>query len=82
MGNRFLRKKTRRVKIEDSRDQGVKDTSENPTQTGEPSNPRTPSNNGYLWCMEGHQITIDVCIVRQTRSPQKCKLCGYFKKVA
>jgi hypothetical protein len=28
------------------------------------------------------QITIDVCLVRQTRNPEKCRKCKHFKGAA
>lgn len=45
---------------------------------------------GYIWCpghkLGGQQITVDVCITRQTRNPKLCRnagrKCRHFKETA
>ena len=81
MGNRFFgRKKILRWKQQQKHGDSPDSTTASVNLGQSPSE---DNGHGHIWCKpDEHYVSIDVCFVRQTRTPGKCKLCGYFKEVA
>lgn len=90
MGNRFLRKKTLKVKQEMSEEQRASSVIprldrgiqrlDHPIKSDDD---KKSQGNGHIWCGPSeHFVSIDVCIVNQIRMPSICKGCRHFKEVA